>query len=255
MPEPDARSYLEHNREVWTGFAAEYAEKAERAWAREEITWGIWGVPDADLGGVLGDVRGLDVVDLGCGTGYFSAALARRGARPVGIDLTPAQLATARRKQREYRLTFPLIEGNAERVPVRDGSFDLALSEYGASIWCDPYLWVPEAARLLRRGGRLVFLRNSTLLMVCIPDEGPAGDRLVRDVFGMHRLHWDDTDETEFHLPHGEWVRLLRRNGFEILDLIEIQAPEGDGSDDQYVTREWARRWPSEEIWVARKRA
>ena len=254
MPGRDDRSYLERNRAVWTRFASEYAEKAERAWGRTEITWGIWGVPDAEVGGVIGDVEGLDVVDLGCGTGYFSAALARRGARPVGIDLTPAQLATAQRMQREHGVTFPLIEGNAERVPLRDGSFDLALSEYGASIWCDPYLWVPEAARLLRPGGRLVFLRNSTLLMLCMPDEGPAIPGLVRDLFGMHRFDWQDTGETEFHLPHGEWVRLLRRNGFEVLDLIEIRAPVDATGGDEFVPVSWARRWPSEEIWVARKR-
>src|SRR5437588_12365915 len=141
----------------------------------------MWGVPDSDVGGVIGDVDGLDVIDLGCGTGYFSAALARRGAHPIGIDLTLAQLATARRMQREHGVAFPLIEGNAERVPFRDASFDLALSEYGASIWCDPYLSVPEQARLLRPGGRLVFLRHSTLDVLCMPDDGPASRQLGRD--------------------------------------------------------------------------
>ena len=62
----------------------------------EEITWGVFGVPEREVG-VLGDVSGLDVVELGCGTAYFSAWLARRGARPVGVDVTPAQLETARR--------------------------------------------------------------------------------------------------------------------------------------------------------------
>ena len=116
-------------------------------------------MPEADLN-VIGDPRGLDVVELGCGTAYWSAWLARRGARPVGIDITEAQLDTARRLQREHGLDFPLIRAGAESVPLPDGSFDLALSEYGASIWSDPYLWVPEAARLLRPSGRLVFLRN-----------------------------------------------------------------------------------------------
>src|SRR2546421_4206036 len=107
--------------------------------------------------------------------------------------------------QAELGLDLGLVEASAEAVPLDDASFDLALSEYGASIWCDPYLWVPEAARLLRPGGRLVFLRNSTLVMLCMPDDGPAGSQLVRDQFGMHRFDWEDTGETEFHLPHGEW--------------------------------------------------
>src|SRR5207237_9484203 len=125
-------------------------------------------------------VAGLDVVELGCGTAYISAWLARRGARPVGVDPTPAQLATARRCQQELGLSFPLVDAAAERVPLPDAAFDLAISEYGASIWADPYKWIPEAARLLRPGGRLVFLSNSTLAVLCGPDTGPIQERLVR---------------------------------------------------------------------------
>jgi SAM-dependent methyltransferase len=120
---------------------------------------------------VLGDVAGKDALELGCGTGYFSAWLARIGTRPTAIDVTPAQLETARRMQAEHGITFPLIEANAEEVPLPDASFDLILSEYGASIWCDPYRWIPEALRLLRPGGDLVFLVNGTLLVLTAPDE------------------------------------------------------------------------------------
>src|SRR5512139_1645186 len=151
------------NREGWTKAHAAYTdEQASHSWAATEITWGVFGVPEASLG-TLGEVRDLDVVELGCGTAYVSAWLARRGARPVGVDITPAQLATARRCQREFGLEFPLIEASAEEVPLPSGSFDLAVSEFGASIWCDPHRWIPEAHRLLRTGGRLWFLRNSTL--------------------------------------------------------------------------------------------
>src|SRR5437764_1141525 len=83
--------------------------------------------------------------ELGCGTAYFSARLARLGARGVGVDVTPAQLETAQRMQEKFGLVFPLIEANAEAVPLPDASFDLVHSEYGASIWCDPYKWIPEA--------------------------------------------------------------------------------------------------------------
>ena len=100
----------------------------------------------------------------------MSAWLARRGARPVGVDITPAQLETARALQREHGLAFPLVEASAEAVPLPDASFDIAISEYGAAIWCDPYRWIPEAARLLRPGGRLIFLGNSPILMLCSPD-------------------------------------------------------------------------------------
>ena len=255
----EAVSLSEHartNRDAWTEWAAEFAERAPRNWAREAITWGVWHVPESELR-ALQDVAGKDVVELGCGTAYQSAGLARLGARPVGVDVTPAQLETARAMQRETGIEFPLLEASAEDVPLPDESFDLAVSEYGASIWCDPYRWIPEAARLLRPGGELVFLVNGTILMLCMEEEkAPPGSELLRDYFGMHRFEWpEDDDAIDFHLGYGDWIRLLRANGFEVEDLIEIRAPEGaepHGFED-LASPDWARRWPSEEIWRARK--
>jgi len=242
------------NRELWTRSNADHTDaQAPEAWAQEEITWGMFRVPESEVE-VLGDVSGLDVLDLGCGVAYFSAWLARRGARPVGLDVTPAQLETARRMQAETGLSFPLVEASAEDVPLPDASFDLVLSEYGASIWCEPAAWVLEAARLLRPGGRLVFLRNSTLVILCSPDEGPVEERLARPQFGMRRFEWDGG--VEFHLAHGDWIALLRSAGFDVERLVELQAPS-EAADHPYydfVGAEWARRWPAEEIWVARKR-
>ena len=97
-------------------------------------------------------------------------------------------------------------------MPLPEASFDLAISEYGAAIWADPYRWIPEAARLLRPGGELIFLGNSVLLMLTVPDlevDGPATDRLIRPQFGMHRFEWTDEDSVEFHLSHGDMIRLL----------------------------------------------
>ena len=247
--------YVRRNRAHWDVLAAQYVEPAERAWAREEPAWGIWHTPESRLHVLPDDVAGRDAIELGCGTAYVSAWLARRGARVVGVDNSAAQLETARRLQREHGLAFPLIHGNAERVPYPDASFDLAISEYGACLWADPYRWVPEAARLLRPGGELIFLVNSALLTLCVPDEDlvPAGERLLRPAFGMHRVEWPSDASVEFHLSHGDWLRLLRRSGFEVEDLIEIQAPEGTAPLFPIVTAEWARQWPSEEIWKARK--
>ena len=243
------------NRELWTRYNAEHTgARARENWAAKEITWGVWDVPEDEVR-ALPDVCGKDVVELGCGTAYFSAWLARRGARPVGVDITPAQLETARGLQREHGLEFPLVEADAAETGLPDAAADLVLSEYGASIWVDPYRWIPEAARLLRPGGELVFLRNSTLVVLCSPDEGAAEERLLRPQFGMHRFEWPGGG-VEFHLSHGDWIRLLRASGFELLDLIELRAPSGALRHEfyDYVTPEWARRWPSEEIWKARKR-
>jgi SAM-dependent methyltransferase len=244
------------NREVWTKANAEYTDRQARgSWSREEIDWGMFSGPEAEIG-ALPEVAGKDVVELGCGTAYFGAWLAKRGARVTGVDVTPAQLETARRMQDEFDLHFPLIEASAEEVPLPDESFDLAVSEYGASIWCDPDRWIAEAARLLRPGGRLVFLCNSPLSILCSPDEGNVQERLMRSHAELGRIEWPGEDEgVNYHLPHGETIRVLRTNGFEVEALHERLAPASSRDHEYYefVPAEWARRWPAEEIWVARK--
>jgi SAM-dependent methyltransferase len=246
------RDYVLRNRETWDEWAPDWAERGRANWAQDEPTWGEWSVPESELHLLPDHLDGLDVIELGCGTGYVSAWLARRGARPVGIDNSEAQLRTARELQREFGLEFPLIHGNAEEVPLPDASFDLAISEYGAAIWCDPYRWIPEAARLLRQGGRLVFFGNGVLAMLTMPDDegGFPTDRLLRPYFGMHRFEWSTDKAVDFHLPHGEMIALLRKSGFAVEELAEVRPP--DGSTTTYpVTLEWAQRWPCEEAWKA----
>src|SRR3954453_221460 len=196
------KDYVALNRAGWTRSNAEYTDRAAHdTWAQEEITWGQWSKPEREVQ-ILPDVTGKNVVELGCGTAYFGAWLKRAGARRVvGVDVTPAQLETARRMDGEFGLGLELIEANAEDVPLPDESFDLAFSEYGASIWCDPALWIPEAARLLRPGGELVFMRGTTLRILCSPDTGEITKRLERPQKGIYRLDWDDDDweGVEFH--------------------------------------------------------
>jgi SAM-dependent methyltransferase len=252
----DLPEHVLRNRALWDKWAQEYIAPGERGWARETPVWGIWHVPESEVGMLPDRLNGKDAIELGCGTAYISSWLARRGARVVGIDNSEAQLATARRLQRQHGLDFPLIHGNAETVPFPDESFDFAVSEYGACLWADPNRWVPEAARLLRPGGQLAFLTNSFLMALCTPAEDgvAATDRLLRPAFGMYRVEWPSDPGVEFHLSHGDWIRLLRRSGFEIEDLVEIRPPVGATSRYPFVTLEWARQWPCEEAWKARKR-
>jgi SAM-dependent methyltransferase len=247
--------HVQANRTAWGRMSASFEEPGRRSWSTSEITWGIWSVPESDVHalGNLQEIAGFDTVELGCGTAYFSAWLARLGARPVGLDITPEQLGRARMFQKEFGIEFPLMEENAEQTSLPDASFDLALSEYGASIWCDPHAWIPEAARLLRPGGRLVFLRNSTLSILCAPPEGLAKAELVNDYRKIGQMEWDNA--IEFHLPTGDMLRLLRSNGFEVENFIELFPPEGAGPVRyDYIDLEWSKRWPSEEIWCARLR-
>ena len=256
MPE-ELPDYAVHNREVWTKANAEYtAESARERWAANGIHWGVWHHPEDELR-VLPEVRGWDVIELGCGTGYFGAWLKKRGAeRVVGVDVTPAQLETARAMDSEFGLGLEFLEASAEDVPLPDASFDLAFSEYGASIWCDSYRWIPEAARLLRPGGELIFMRNTDLEMVCSVDGDRVSERLVLPLRGMNRFDWtSEGPSTEFHLGTSELFQLLRRTGFDVLDYRQLYAPD-DAVDHpyySYVPAEWAKKWPSEEIWRARK--
>ncbi|MBX7159488.1 MAG: class I SAM-dependent methyltransferase [Acidimicrobiia bacterium] len=244
------------NARLWAEVNAQHTDAdAASRWATPSIEWGLFDIPEADVG-VIGDVSGLDVVELGCGTAYFSAWLARAGARPVGVDLSRPQLSTARRCQTLLGLAFPLVEADAERLPLQPNSFDLAVSEYGACLWCDPELWLAEAARVLRPGGRLVFLTNSPLAGMCVPaDGGYAGTELLRPQRALCPVTWPDGNE-EFHPGHGDWIRLLGDNGFAVDALVELYAPPGSRTHPYYevVTAEWASAWPAEDLWVAHLR-
>lgn len=257
MSEQELPEHIQRNRTAWDRFAQDYEAPGHRAWAATEPSWGIFSVPETQLKLLPDTMTGMDAVELGCGTAYVSAWMARRGANPVGIDNSPNQLANARKFQAEFGIDFPLHLGNAEETPFASESFDFAISEYGAAIWCDPYKWIPEAARILRPGGQLVFLGNGLLLMLATApdslDETPVSTAFERPLFGMHRFEWVDNESVEFHLPHGKMISLLRSSGFEIEELIEVEIPDGSTTSYPYVSLEWAKQWPCEEVWKVRK--
>ncbi len=231
MSEDQLPEHVAANRAFWDGYAPQWVEPGERNWRIQpgEETWGVFGFPEAELRMLPEDLEGHDVIELGCGTGYISAWMARRGAHVVAIDNSAKQLETAARLQREHGLDFPLVHGNAERVPYPDASFDFAISEYGAVLWADPEAWIPEAARLLRPGGRLHVLTNSVIYMLAAPDDEdePPGDRLLRPQFALGRMTWPGDDSVEFHPTHGDWIRRFIASGFEILELLEPQTKPG----------------------------
>ncbi|MFN8036794.1 MAG: methyltransferase domain-containing protein [Acidimicrobiia bacterium] len=238
---------------MWETVNADFTDRdADMRWCGDGIGWGLFRIPESDVG-ALGDVAGLDVVELGAGTAFLSAGLARAGARPVAVDLSRAQLVSARRNQTRHGVNFPLVEADAAGVPLRDGSFDLAVSEYGAAPWCEPRAWLAEAARLLRPGGRLVFLTNSVLAGMCVPAEGGVADeQLLRPQRELRVIAWPGGG-IEHHPGHGDWIRELRGVGFVVDALRELYAPTHATLPAYYdiVTPEWARRWPAEDLWIA----
>ena len=257
----DLPDHVAENRRHWDDNAPDWVASGERAWARDEPTWGIWGIPNAELPLLDDDMSGQRAIELGCGTGYVSAWMRRRGASVYAIDNSSRQLATARRLAVLHGLDdIEWVHGNAETVDRPDSSFDFAISEYGAAIWCDPYAWIPEAHRLLRPGGRLVFLGNHPFAMVCLSPAGdtPAGNTFERDYFGLGRLDWtdalDDQGGIEFNMEISSWLRLFRTTGFDVVDYTEIQAPASASGTRFWVDADWARRFPAEQAWILVKR-
>ena len=248
------------NRDAWQGFAARYVKPAEEGWASDNPRWGIWHIPDRDIDLLPKNLTGKRCIEIGCGAGYVSSWMARRGAHSVvGIDPTPNQLKTARRLEAQHKLGVNFIEGFGETLPFGDACFDFAISEYGASLWADPYRWVPEAARVLRPGGDLVFMTNHAFAICCAPDaedeNAPIAEQLQRPYLGLYQTEWQfSSNEVEFHLPHGEWIALLRANGLTVERLLELGAPTAvSGSNYGWADPAWATKWPTEEVWFARR--
>ena len=258
MTDSGLPEHVLENRAYWDAMADDWVAAGERSWRTADPCWGCWQIPESQLALLPRDMSGMVTIELGCGTGYVSGWMARRGARVVGIDNSERQLASARRLATEHGVELTLHHGNAETVPYPDGHFDFAISEYGAAIWCDPRVWIPEAHRLLKPGGELVFLGNTPLAMLCTPPNGaPCEPKLHRDYFELRRLDWTraevDPCGIEFNLPISSWFRLFKETGFEVLDYLELQAPEE--SEDRFgFPASWARRWPSEQVWKLRKR-
>jgi SAM-dependent methyltransferase len=250
--------HVRENRAYWDRTADHWVAAGERAWNAHDPYWGCWQLPEAELRLLPESMEGLDAIELGCGTAYVSGWMARRGARVVGIDNSERQLTTARRFAKQHGIPLTLHHGSAESVPLPNASFDFAISEYGAAIWCDPHVWIPEAHRLLRPGADLVFLGNSPLATICMPPSGDVCEpRLHRPYFGLHRIDWSQVEiepgGIEFNLTISEWLRLFRDTGFEVVDYLELQVPSG--SPDRFSTPgSWACQWPAEQVWKLRKR-
>jgi SAM-dependent methyltransferase len=240
------------NMAAWDAACAVYQQHNAARLPTDEPTWGVWGIPERELK-VLGEVAGTDVLELGCGGAQWSIALARKGARATGLDVSEVQLVFARDLVKRAGVEVKLVKAAAEATGLPGASFDLLMADHGAPDYTDPAAWVPEAARLLRPGGRLVFNAVTPWQHICFdPAANTVEARLVDGYFGVKR--YVDEGMVEFMFGYGDWIRLFRANGFVVEDLLELQAPEGaTTTHDGYAPAGWARLWPSEQIWKVRK--
>ena len=246
----DARA----NRRSWDGGADEYQKEHGRALrGPKAAAWGLWRIPESELK-VLGSVRGKRVLELGCGAAQWSIALRKRRSHPVGLDNSFRQLLHARSLMGSSRSGIPLVQADAEFLPFCGACFDIVFCDYGAMSFADPARTVPEAARVLRRGGLLAFSTTTPFLTVCWPDGvEEVTTTLHTPYFGMRRQQWSPDETVDFQLPIGEWIRLFRGNGLAIEDLLEIRPPSRARTTFPGRPLWWARRWPAEMIWKLRK--
>ncbi len=254
MSEPSLTPQARHNQAAWDAKSDRYQdEHAAQLEASGGDAWGLWQRSESELG-VLGEVAERDLLELGCGAAQWSIALHRRGARVTGLDLSARQLDHARTLMRAAAVDFPLVQASAEATPFADAAFDVVFCDWGAMTFCDPYLAVPEAARLLRPGGVLAFCSGTPIADLAWPlgDDHP-GDRLLYDYWGLHEIH-EPGEPVMFQLPYGEWITLFGRCGFVVELLLELRPPAGATSSYRTESdREWARRWPMEHIWRVRR--
>jgi SAM-dependent methyltransferase len=237
------------NRAFWDADADDYQARHGALLGDQPKAWGVWRVPESALG-ALADTAALDVLELGCGAAQWSIALVADGARCVGLDQSRAQLRHARAAGAG---DLPLVCASGERVPFSDGSFDVVFCDHGAMSFCDPFRAVPEVARVLRPGGRFVFAHTTPWwYLAWNPRRDRISRRLHEPYFGIRVF--DSVEGTvDFHLTHGEWIRLFRAHGFVVEDLLELQAPEGATTTYEGFDAKWASKWPAEQIWKLTK--
>lgn len=252
------RDYLHVNKNIWNADAGNWVSFARQQWAQSDPVWGNWGNREQDLNLLPTDMNDMDAIELGCGTGYVSYWMFKRGAAVTGIDISAEQLATARQLATEHDVSICFAEANAEATHLPNSAFDYAISEYGASIWCQPDRWLIEAWRLLRPGGQLVFLGNHPLSLICSPLDGsPANLTLHRPYRDMWGADWTQVEIEPtgicFNLTVSAWLQLFNKIGFTVTKYQELYAPENAVGTRAAVPADWAKSYPVEQVWHLQK--
>jgi len=229
------------SRGWWDAQAADYLEEHGVFLGDARFVWCPEGLSESDAG-LLGDVAGRRVLEVGCGAAQCARWLCARGADVVGLDLSMAMLRHGRQIGLGCGLDVPLVQGDAARLPFTDGAFDLACSAYGALPFvADSAAVMAEVARVLRPGGRWVFAVTHPVRWSFPDDPGPAG-LVARDSYFDRRPYVEQGPDgvatyVEHHRTLGDRVRELVGAGFRLVDLVEPEWPEDN-------TRTWGQWSP-----------
>jgi SAM-dependent methyltransferase len=241
------------NRSSWNRTSDEYQAQHGKSLGESPLAWGVWRIPELEVN-ALGEIRGKDILEFGCGAAQTAVALARSGARQVvALDLSEQQLQHARSARQLAGASVLLVQASAEQTPFPAGVFDLVFCDHGAMTFGRPCHTVAEAARILRPGGELVFCMASPLRdLAWNPEKEAVTSTLYADYFDLRQIQ--DEDTLCHQLPYGEWIRLFRQHSLQVLDLIELRPPaDAQTTYGDYIPLQWALRWPAENIWKVRK--
>ena len=216
----------------WDRYADEYQSTHGEFLGDDGFVRGPEGLTEAEAG-ILGDVDGRDVLEVGSGAGQCSRWVRRQGGRSYGLDLSHRQLQHSRRIDAETGVAVPSVMGTATQLPFAGGSFDVVFSSFGAlQFVSDIADAVAETARVLRPGGRFAFSITHPTRWMFPDDPGEAG--LVAGQSYWDRTPYVEVDDAsgvvsyvEHHRTLGDWVALLAGHGFVITDLLEPEWPEG----------------------------
>ncbi|WP_240770448.1 class I SAM-dependent methyltransferase [Nocardioides sp. GY 10127] len=215
----------------WDRYADDYQATHGEFLGDVGFVWGPEGLTE-ERAGVLGDVAGKDVLEVGSGAGQCSRWVRSRGGRGFGLDLSHRQLQHSRRLDEATGLAVPSVRGTATDLPFADGSFDVVFSSFGAlQFVADIDVAVDEVVRVLRPGGRFAFSITHPTRWMFADDPGEEG--LVASQSYWDRRPYVEVDEgsgevsyVEHHRTLGDWVSLLADRGLVIRRLLEPEWPE-----------------------------
>jgi SAM-dependent methyltransferase len=219
------------NRRWWDADAGDYHAEHGEFLGDLDFVWCPENLRESQAG-LLGDVAGRRVLEVGCGSAPCSRYLRAHGAQVVAFDLSAGMLGFATAAAASTGVTVPLVQADVCELPFADDSFEFAFSAFGAIPFvADSALAMRQVARVLRPGGRWVFSATHPMRWVFPDDPGPAGRMAIQSYFD--RSPYVEVDEdgvpayVEHHRTMGDRIRELVAAGFVVEDVIEPEWPEG----------------------------